>query len=270
MATWTDTATIKAGVDSGDPGIGIGGFGEQVPNNLQYLKDGLDRIGIASDHNLYDDFVAFIAYDTAAPGLIDTSLYAWEYGAVGGGATSVGLIAAPDHAVALIHVTGAANYAAMRSGPGKINFDLSRTFSVTMEWRYKKVSASEVAETWTMGFQDSTLGINAAADVTDQTDFIGFRQGAIDTFDAITASGGATTVVGNDVGTATNWTTLKIVITGSTSVEFFVDGTSVGATAATITAVALRPFFGFSGGTVTHTHHIDYALAYFHVRPLSA
>ena len=261
------TAISSTQTDSGSPVDQT--LMDAIRTNLDDLDTRVDAIAAVSDHDIRDDFVAFIGYDTAAGIPPDTLLYTWEYG-INGIGSSVGLIAAPDHALALVHITGGANYAAIRSAPGKMLFDLSRTFSVTMEWRYKKISASEVAETWTMGFQDDALGINSAGDVTDQSDFIGFRQGAIDTFDAITASGGATTVAGNDVGTATNWTVLKIIITGSTSVEFFVDGSSVGTSSTNITGQALRPFFGFTGGTVTHTHHIDYAQVYFGARPLSA
>jgi hypothetical protein len=269
MATWTEIATIAAGYASGKPGIGVGGFGDQITGNLQYLKDLIDQFGVPSDQAIHDDFTAdqLSLYGDGGGAFGTGEAYTWEQGG-----TVPTMAANPDHWVLAQHAI--ATYSVMAASPYKMRFDLSRDHTVVFETRHRS-GQSDAAEVWAIGFQDAALAVGAATIITDQSDFIGFRQGgAANTYDAITASGGATTVVANDAGAAAVWTKLKAVVTfaGATqNVEFFIDDVSVGTTTSTITAVRLRPVIGCSGGSAgSPGQYFDYVHAFWRVRPLSA
>jgi len=269
MATWTDTATIKAAVTSGKPGIGIGGFGEQVPDNLQYLKDIIDQIGLASDQAIHDDFTGdLIATRVYTAGLGPEEPYTWDLGG-----TAPTLSGNPDHYIVALH-NGAGAYSAIAASQYKMRFDLSRDHTVVYEVRHKSAQ-SDINEYWTFGFQDASLGVGGSGCVTDRSDFLGFIQstGVANKYRAQTDNGGGPTVVVDDYGDASVWNVLRIEVTfaGSTQqVEFFVNGTSVGTSTTNITALRLRPFFGcYSAGGVSRTQYADYIDAFWTVRPLS-
>lgn len=266
MATWTPTATIKSGVTNGKPGIGTGGFGDQTADNLQYLYDRINQIGLNTQAGIHDDFTEDTLNDAAQ------SPYTWETQI--DGAETLALDGAPDH---YLHMTcnGAAK-TAIAASEYKMRFDLDRDHTLYMEVRHKSGN-SDAASTWLIGFQDESIAIAGDTVITTQTDMIAWRQDAVaQKYDGVCArsAGSGTLVVANSVGNAANWTVLRIEITfaGATKkVEFFVDGASVGSTTDTnyLTLVKLRPVIGWINGGGTRNHYLDYVDADWTVRPLS-
>jgi hypothetical protein len=268
MATWTDTTTVKAGVTSGKPIIGIGGFGEQVPDNLQYLKDIIDQVGIAVDEAIHENFTGDALSVLGSTPAGTEEPYTWELGG-----TVPTLSGNPDHYINCSHNGGAGPYSVIAASQYKIRFDLSRDHTVVYEARHIS-GQSDATEVWAFGFQDAALGVGVNTIITDQTDFIGFRQGNANTYNAITASGGVTTTVASNVGNAANWTKLKAVVTfsGATqNVEFFIDDASLGTSISNISVIRMRPIFGCNNGAASpRVQRCDSIDAFWRVRPLSA
>lgn len=266
MATWTDTATIKAGVTSGKPIIGTGGFGDQAADNLQYLKDIVDQIGIASDSAIHDDFTEdTLSIQGTLPAGTEEP-YTWELG----GTTVPAIAANPNH---YLTASSNAGYSAIAASVYRMRFDLSVDHTVVYECRHKS-STSDNTDVWAFGFQDASLVIGAATIITTQNNFLGFVQGATaNTYKAITSAGGVTTTVATNQGNAANWTELQVVVTfsGATqNVEFFMDGSSIGTSTSNISVQRMRPIFGRSGGGGVRTQHADWIHAYWRSRPKNA
>lgn len=272
MATWVDPAVIRAGVASGLPGIGVGGFGTDVADDLEYLRDRVDAIGIGSAQGIHDDF-ACDTLDTTSGGAADVEPYTWEVGT--GGSTSHVTDGAPDHWCHIFNTAGS-NWCVIAASPYKMRFDLDRDHTLYGEMRIKRGATPDSGAVWLFGFQDASLAVTAATCVTTQTNIIGFVQDATqDKFDAIVSksAGSGTLVVANSVGDISAWTVLRIEITfaGATKkVEFFIDGSSVGSTTNTayIPLVKMRPLIGFDP-SATRDLYIDYADFDWTVRPLS-
>ncbi len=268
MATWTSPATIKAAITNGKPLTGTGGNGDQIADDLQYLRDRVDAIGIGSSAGLHDDFTQDSFHITSG-GITDIEPYAWELG----GATLPAIGGAPDHWAVLSN--GGANHAVMAASTYKMRFDLDRDHTLYFECRHKNTIADST-NVWMIGFQDASLAVSASTCVTTQSDIIGFVQDAVaQKYDAVVSKAAASLVVANSVGLASAWSVLRIEVTfaGATKkVEFFIDGASVGSTTDTtkIPVVKMRPLIGFANGGGARLNYIDYVDADWTVRPLSA
>lgn len=253
MATWTDPTSIKTGVTNGKPGIGVGGFGYNVADNLQYLYDQLRSLGVQSDQGIHDNFTEDSLNVQGAAG---TDPYTWDTG----GAGTLALDGAPDHWAHFQN--GAGNLKYMAAGPYKMRFDLDRDHTIYMEARHK-MTQGDTSNVWLIGFQDASL----TTPVT-QDNIIAFIQDST----AQKYKGRVVkATVGQDVATglglgAASWVGLRIEITfsgGTKKVEFFTDTgsgmVSAGSTTDTtkIPVVKMRPFIGFSGGGGTRDNYID-------------
>lgn len=261
---WTSGTTIKAGVTSGKPGIGTGGFGDQVVDDLDYLKSAVDAVGVQSVANIYDDFVN---------GAIDTHTWTDE--------SSVGALtfdAYPDHSFTM-STSGASRagiggaFAPGAGVIGRMQFDLDRDHSIRMITRWGKAT-NNGDQTIVVGFQDAALtAANACGG--DLTDTIGFCKGTNNnTVKAYVSKGGVSLTVADNLSNWTNWMELRIDITfaGATKqVEFFIDGSSVGSTTDTakIPVIMMRPMIGQTGGAAARVSRCDYASYFWLVRPLS-
>lgn len=257
MATWTSTATIKAGVTNGKPGTGTGGTGDQLADNLQYLYDRLNTIGIVSSGNIYDDFHQ-AALDT--DNWIDT------------GDNAPTFVAQPDHA---IHFTSSGiQSSAIVAAAKKMAFDLDRDHHIKMVSRFGKATAAG-DQSMIVGFQEMALTGDAV--VTDTDSMIAFVRGTnnntVKAYCSKTA--GNSVVVADNLSNWTNYMELAIEITfiGATKkVEFFIDGASVGSTTDTtkIPVVQMRPAIGIHGGGGARVADLDYATYFWLERPLGA
>lgn len=256
MATWTDPTTIKAGVTNGKPGIGTGGFGDQVADDLQYLYDQVvGSIGIASSGNIYDDFhQAALDTDnwTELTGSSSVTMHGTD----------------PDHAVEFSHPSG--GYAGIVASAKKMRFDLDRDHHIRMKCRWGKATSSG-DQVVTIGFNDASLATNTNATIVTTDSMIAFRRGTnANTLKAYCSkTAGNNTTIADNLGTWTSYMILEIEITfiGATKkVEFFVDGASVGSTTDTakIPIIAMRPTIGDQNGSGSRTSFCDRA-AYFWV-----
>jgi hypothetical protein len=256
MATWTDTATIKAGVTNGKPVIGTGGFGDQVADNLEHLYGRVNAIGIGSASGIHDDFTANTLNDSAAGGA-----YTWD------------VAGTPDLNFTLprhdLHATGGEGVAASIY---KMRFDLSTDHTLYFETRHRSDQSDAVA-TWYFGFRASSYAVNA----TTLTDSIIFRQGTTaQKYKCYLSKAGVNSTIVDDVGGGGTgvWYVLRIEITfaGATKkVEFFIDGVSVASTTDTtiIPLVELRPSVFHNDGGGTRHNFYDHIDADWTVRPLS-
>lgn len=258
---WTPTATIKAGVTNGKPVIGTGGFGDQTADNLQYLYDRVNQIGISNAAAIHDDFTA-TNLDTTNGGVNDMEPYTWDVAN-----TPDMNFELPNH---LLHTVSGEGVAA---SPFKMRFDLDRDHTLYFETRHRS-DQSDAATAWFFGFRDATYATTA----TTLTDSIIFRQGTTaQKYKCYLSKAGVNSTIADDVGgggTAT-WYVLRIEITfaGATKkVEFFIDGVSVASTTDTtiIPLVQLRPSVLHTGGGGTRHNYYDYIDADWTVRPLSA
>jgi len=267
MPTWVDPAVIRASVASGLPGIGVGGTGYDIADDLEYLYDRFSTVGIATASGIHDDFTQNTMEGTTG-GASDVEPYIWETGG-----TVPTISANPDH-YARFSQGGGANYSVLAASPYKMRFDLSVDHMIFAEFRHKSAQ-SDNTEIWLFGFQDESLAVGASTIITTQSNIIGFVQDATaNKYDGVVAQAAAPLVVANSVGDASAWRILRIEITfiGATKkVEFFIDGASVGSTTDTtkIPIVRMRPVLGSKGGGGTRIQQIDSCDFDWGVRPLS-
>lgn len=260
MPTWVDPAVIRASVASGLPAIGVGGTGYDIADDLEYLKDQADAVGIQTLQDIHDDFTADELNKAVSAGGGADYPYAWDV------AGAPALDGAPDH---YLHCVSGEGLAASKY---KMRIDLDRDHSVAYEIRHRS-NQSDAATAWFFGFRDASYAANA----TTLTDSIIFRQGTTaQKYKCYLSKAGVNSTIADDQGgggTAV-WYALRIEITfsGATKrVEFFIDGVSVASTTDTtiIPLVKLRPSFLTTGGGGTRHNYYDYIDAYWRSRPLS-
>lgn len=261
MATWTDTAAIKAGITTGKPIIGTGGFGDQTADNLQYLKDAFDTVGVPSDQAIHDDFAGTAVSIDAA-------------GDVGGnwvnllsGAAALPAITTTDHYVTMdAGGGGLGDTNILHGGRTKIRARLSVAQSLRMIFRWKMVTASA---RFLIGWQD----VGGLA--WDTSDFIGIKIGTAATKTAFICMKGGAGTTSADVGVDTAWQVAQIDIlqTGSAlTVDFSLDGSAVGTTITTNipNTVDLVPFMLASGdGAARGAYKVDRFDCFYRALPLA-
>lgn len=193
-------------------------------------------------------------------------------------AANVSTAQQPDHDVDLDN-SGGVNFGAIAASVKKMRVDLDRDHSIVFECRHKS-NQSDSTESWFFGLKDASIAATSSTIVTTNDNVIGFRQGTTaNTYRAICAKAASSSTLQDDIGNASAWSILKITVvsTGSgaaITVRMYVNGTEVSGspftTLANIPLLSLRPVLGESGGGGARIQTIDYCLAYWNARPLSA
>lgn len=239
---------------------------------MQLIRTDLDdhesRIGAnesISDGAIRDDFIG-TAIDT------DT----WDTA----GVTAPAQDGQPDHWMHLQN--GAGNSAIIAATTKRMRCDLDRNHAVTLEARLKTTPSGTDANMF-FGFQESGLTL-ADASVTDTSDMIGFVRGTnANTWKFRTAKASTNSEVDN-LGSTFGWQVIRITIASLSSGADITIHVYIGDTVASLSEISgspfidetkiplveLRPFFGSQGGGGTRHTYIDYILAYWSARPLSA
>ena len=235
---------------------GTTGLMTDIRNDLRHLKERADDVGTASAQAVLDDFAA-----EAIDGDIWTSENA---------GTGVAPSIQPVGHYAQLQVTTAGDYSNLLAATKKMRVRLTDEQSVIFGCRAK---TTDDGSNLAFGLQDIAMtGANGAGDTTD---FIGVIHGSAGKWKVKVNKAGAGTTSG-DLGNVANWTKfLFSIVKGPSSlvVDAYIDDAQISGFPVSSNVpdtVTLRPVLAISGNGDAGIWRIDYCLAFWTARPVSA